>query len=151
MWYKKIGCIIIASSLFLAGCSDDPNVSNENRGRLAGGLAGAAIANEVSDDDMAPVVGALIGGYAGAEAGRNKDNQNRSEATKVFNSKLAQASTSWVDDSDNTKYTLSVSKPYQSGGKTCRPYTMKKSQNGAASSKNGIACLSTDKKVWTVA
>ena len=46
MWYKKIGCIIIASSLFLAGCSDDPNVSNENRGRLAGGLAGAAIANE---------------------------------------------------------------------------------------------------------
>ena len=141
----------MAVALMLTGCSDNPDVSNENRGRLAGGLGGAVIANQVSDDDMAPVVGALIGSYVGGEAGRQKDQQNQKSAANLLNSTLAKSNSTWTDQNDGTQYTMWVSQPYQKDGKTCRPYTLKKTQNGAASSKNGIACLTPDQKVWNLA
>lgn len=149
MRMKQAAGVLLALSMVLTGCSNDPNVSNENRGRLAGGLAGAAVANQISDDSMAPVVGALIGGYIGGEAGRNKDKENQNKAASTLNSALAKASSSWTDKTGNTQYTMSVSQPYQNNGKQCRPFTIKTTKNGSANVKKGIACLSNG--VWDVA
>jgi surface antigen len=143
---------VLAAILMLAGCSNNPNVSNENLGRLGGGLAGAAIGNQVSDSDMAPVVGALIGGYLGGEAGRQKDQENQQsqdKAASALNSTLAKANASWVDQKDQAQYSMTVSQPYESNGRKCRPFTIKRTLDGAANVQNGVACLSNG--VWEVA
>lgn len=143
---------VVAAILLLSGCSNDPNVSNENLGRLGGGLAGAAIGNQMSDDDMAPVVGALIGSYIGGEAGRNKDKenqQNQDKAAAAFNSTLAKANASWVDQKDQAQYNMTVSQAYESNGRKCRPFTIKRTLNGAANVQNGVACLANG--AWEVA
>lgn len=149
MQLKQSMAALLATTLMLSGCSNDPNVSNENLGRLGGGVAGALIGNKVSDSDAAPVIGAVVGSYIGGELGRNKDQQNDKQAATTLNSKLAKASSSWVNDVDQTQYTMTVSQPYQNSGKKCRPFTIKKSKDGASTVKNGIACL--DNGVWDMA
>jgi len=140
--------LTLSVACLLNGCfTEDPNASNENRGRLIGGLAGIIVADKVSNDDKAPAVGAVVGSYVGGEMGRQQDQKNRDKAAQLLNSTLAKASSTWTDD-DNTEYTFTASQPYQNNGNTCRPYTLKRQLNGAASTKNGIACLSADKKVW---
>lgn len=147
---KGVFCLITGCVVLLSGCSDNPNISNENLGRLGGGLAGAAVGAAASDGDAAPVVaGALVGSFIGGEMGRNKDKQNEEKAASVLNSTLAKATTKWTNPKSKTQYTMSVSQKYTTNGKTCRPFTVKKTANGAASSKNGIACL--DSGVWTLA
>ena len=147
---KKIFCLVTGCALLLSGCSNDPNVSNENLGRLGGGLAGAAVGAAASDGDAAPIVaGALVGSYIGGEMGRNKDKENQEKAASVLNSTLAKATTKWTDPKNKTQYTMSVSQKYTNNGKTCRPFTVKKTVNGAASSKNGIACI--DGGMWNLA
>ena len=148
MVYYQATSAFLAAAFLLTGCSVDPNVSNERRGAVGGALAGAVIANQVSDDNAAPVLGAIAGSLIGGEIGRQQDQRNQDQAAKTLNSTLAKASNTWVDDNDNTQYTFSVNQPYQNNGNTCRPYTLKRQLNGAASTKNGIACLSADKKVW---
>tara|TARA_B100001989_G_C24520407_1_gene455548 strand:+ start:971 stop:1420 length:450 start_codon:yes stop_codon:yes gene_type:complete len=145
---QSIG-VLLACSVILSGCSNDPNTSNENTGRLIGGVGGALVGNKVSDSDAAPVIGAVVGSYIGGELGRNKDQQNDKQAASTLNSKLAKASASWVNDVDQTQYTMTVSQPYQNSGKKCRPFTIKQSKGGASTVKNGIACL--DNGVWDMA
>ena len=129
--------LTLGVACLLNGCfTEDPNASNENRGRLIGGLTGIIVADKVSNDDKAPAVGAIVGSYVGGEMGRQQDQKNRDKAAST-----------WTDD-DSTEYTFTVNQPYQNNGNTCRPYTLKRQLNGAASTKNGIACLSADKKVW---
>ena len=149
MRMKKVWCLMAGCALFLSGCND-PNMSNENLGRLGGGLAGAAVGAAASDGDAVPVVaGALVGSYIGGEIGRNKDKQNEEKAASVLNSSLAKATTKWTNSKDKTQYTMSVSQKYTSNGKTCRPFTVKKVLNGSATSKNGIACI--DGGMWNLA
>lgn len=148
MAMKSIGAMVMGGMVLLSGCSDS-NVSNENLGRLGGGIAGAYIGSASSDSNVAPVVGAVVGSYIGGELGRNKDKENEEKAASVLNSSLAKASTQWTNTKDNAKYTMSVTQKYSNNGKTCRPYTIKKAQNGAMSSKNGIACVEGD--TWRLA
>lgn len=149
MQTKQSMMALLAMAMVLSGCSNDPNVSNENLGRLGGGVAGAVIGNQVSDDSIAPVIGAVVGSYIGGEMGRNKDQQNDQKAASALNSKLAKASSTWVNEVDQTQYTMTVSQPYQNSGRKCRPFSIKKTKNGASSVQNGIACL--DNGVWDMA
>ena len=151
MTHYKITSALLAAAILLTGCSNDPNVSNENRGRVVGAIGGAVIADQVSDDNLAPVLGAIAGGVIGGELGRQQDQRNQDQAAKTLNSTLAKASNTWTDDNDNTKYTFTVNQPYQNKDTTCRPYTLKRQVNGAASTKHGVACLTADKKAWKLA
>ncbi|MAV28331.1 MAG: hypothetical protein CMF43_00810 [Legionellales bacterium] len=151
MVYYQATSAFLAAAFLLTGCSDDPNVSNQRRGAVGGAVAGAVIANQVSDDNAAPVLGAIAGGLIGGELGRQQDQRNQDQAAKTLNSTLAKASNTWVDDNDNTQYTFTVNQPYQNKDTTCRPYTLKRQVNGAASTKHGVACLTADRKAWKLA
>ena len=140
--YKRTGLILWLSSV-LVGCSDS-NMSNENLGRLGGGVAGAVIGNQVSDSTAAPVIGAVVGSYVGSEMGRNKDKHNQevqAQSTAVLNSTLTKTSTTWTDPTGQTTYIMSVSEPFQNQEMTCRPYTLKTIKLGSETITNGVACL----------
>ena len=151
MVYYQATSAFLAAAFLLTGCSYDPNVSNQRTGQYVGAAAGAVIADQVSDDNAAPVLGAIAGSLIGGEIGRQQDQRNQEQAAKTLNSTLAKASNTWVDDNDNTQYTFSVNQPYQNKDTTCRPYTLKRQVNGAASTKHGVACLTADRKAWKLA
>lgn len=71
MTMRNIGTMVMGGMVLLSGCSDS-NVSNENLGRLGGGIAGAYIGSASSDSNVAPVVGAVVGSYIGGELGAIK-------------------------------------------------------------------------------
>lgn len=74
MKYARIAVMVVTAAALSACATDDPNRRAEI-GAVLGGVAGAAIGNNVSHATGGPYVGAAIGALAGGAAGHYMDRQ----------------------------------------------------------------------------
>lgn len=79
---RTLFVLLIAGTVGLAGCANNPYASNGTTadaggGALLGGLAGAVIGNQTGSPLAGAAVGAGLGGLAGYAVGHSQNSQNQ--------------------------------------------------------------------------
>ncbi|MEC8063938.1 MAG: glycine zipper 2TM domain-containing protein [Pseudomonadota bacterium] len=143
----------LTSLLLIAGCDNSRDSDNESAGRLLGGIAGAAIANDRTDGDpLGTVIGAMAGSYIGGQIGRDIDQSNRERMAIVLEKQPSNKTSKWIDPDTGVVYEMRPAAAYRNKQRICRPFTLKLHDpdgSGADYMHKGIACRGDD-GTWEV-
>ena len=94
---KKIGITLIAASLAVAGCANDP--SNSQKGAAIGAVMGALLGKATGDNDKSRYAwGAAVGAIAGGAIGGYMDKQE-----EALRSELSDTGVQVVREGDNLR------------------------------------------------
>ena len=121
---KILSAAALAAILALTGCA----TNNEQSGRVAGGLTGAAIGGLLGDATGwkgGAAVGAIVGGLAGqaigGHIGANMDRTDRLYMNRAINENYTGQKTVWVNPDTRKSYSVQPTRTYQGpSGQPCR-------------------------------
>lgn len=141
--YKKITAAVLSGAMVLglAGCD---NMTNQDVGTIAGGLAGAAIGSQFgggTGNALAIVGGTLAGAYLGNRVGRSMDQTDRNRMSSALNNTKDDEVSRWSNSDTNSTYTVEPTRSYQAdNNKVCREFTQKATIQGKEQVMYGTAC-----------
>ena len=146
---KSAYAISLAAILLLSGCD-----TNQQTGRIIGGIAGAGIGNQFGRGDgktVATVAGALIGSAIGEEIGKDIDEKNRARMAEVLEVSKSDVRSTWVDpDHAERSYVLIPKKAYKRSKRICRPFTLILTMDGKQYTREGVACRDPHTQDWRI-
>lgn len=144
---------LVATSLFLAGCSSMKDSPNQTGGAILGGIGGAAIGSMFGKGHgqlVGVAVGALAGSMLGSHIGRSMDETSQLKAQQTTQHTLEAIPTgqvqTWHNPDKGTSGTVQVQKTYQhpSTGSYCREYVQTVTIGGQTETLYGTACRQPD-------
>jgi surface antigen len=123
-------------------------------GAATGAVAGAALGGRGSGRIVGPAIGAVVGGIIGNEIGRSLDERDRQMAAAAEYRALEYgqpgAPTAWDNPQTHNRGQIVPGRPYQQGGRHCRPYTHTIYIAGQPQTARGTACRAPDGTWQTV-
>ena len=144
---KSSRCIgMLAALLLVSGCND-PNASNQEMGRITGGLLGGILGNAAGNNNnrtATTIAGVLIGSYIGADIGRKIDEKNQQKIALILEKGRSGKTISWEDPdekaSQTTVYVFEPQRAIRYHRQICRPYYMKVIVDNTIYIQRGLAC-----------
>ena len=147
---QKSGMLVLVLAFgLLAGCD-----SNREFGRVAGGIAGAGIGNQLGRGNnraFTTVVGAIIGSSLGERIGQDMDARNRERLAQVLESSRSNTQTTWVNpDRQGERFVVVPGRAFHRHKRICRPFTMTVTIDGETMVKRGVACRDRHQNRWVI-
>jgi surface antigen len=144
---KKIA--VILTSLFvsigLVGCS---NVTNQDMGTLAGGVAGGLLGSQLGGGTgklVAIGAGTLAGAYIGNKLGKNMDDTDKAKMNQAFENNQAGQPAYWRNNNTGTSYVVTPTQNVTvDGNQYCREYRSTAVVAGKKQQIYGTACRQPD-------
>ena len=133
----------LVSTGMLSGCA----MNQEQSGTLIGGAAGAAAGSAVGGGrgrTVAIILGALLGSQVGANIGRHMDEQDRVRTAEALEYKPTGQATTWRNPDQQTTYTVTPTRTYETAEGPCREFTMVAEVGGEPQQVYGTACRQAD-------
>lgn len=144
---KKTLFIIINLLTFinLAGCS---NVSNQDMGTLAGGVAGGLLGSQFGRGGgqlLAIGAGTLAGAFIGNKLGQNMDETDKLKMNKTFENNQVGQPAYWQNNRTGASYTVTPTQNVTvDGNQYCREYRSTAVVAGKKQQVYGTACRQPD-------
>ena len=141
--------ILIITSLLalinLTGCS---NVSNQDMGTLAGGVAGGLLGSQLGGGTgtlVAIGAGTLAGAYIGNKLGQNMDETDKLKLNNTFENNAAGQPAYWKNNKTGSTYKVTPTKNITvHGNRYCREYRSTADVAGKTQQIYGTACRQPD-------
>lgn len=118
---------IVATAILAAGlsaCAPSGNVTRQQVGTVAGGLAGGIIGTSVFHGDsqvFGAVGGAVVGGLLGSVIGADMDRQDRVNADQAMASVPVGQEATWTNSKTRTQYKVRpIRTYYRRDGRRCK-------------------------------
>ncbi len=144
---KKVVFIVVSllASIGLVGCT---NVSNQDMGTLAGGVAGGLLGSQFGKGGgqlLAIGAGTLAGAYIGNKLGQNMDETDRLKMNKTFENNQAGQPAYWQNSQTGNSYTVTPTQNVTvNGNPYCREYRSTAVVAGKKQQVYGTACRQPD-------
>ncbi|MCD6040187.1 MAG: hypothetical protein K0S27_1587 [Gammaproteobacteria bacterium] len=144
---KKLFFILVnlLAMVSLTSCS---NVSNQDMGTLAGGVAGGLLGSQFGGGAgqlVAIGAGTLAGAYIGNKLGQNMDETDKLKMTQTLETNAVGQPAYWKNNKTGTSYTVT---PTQNvtvhGNRYCREYHTNAVVAGKQQQVYGTACRQAD-------
>ncbi len=142
------GFLMLALSLLiLSGCA-----SQQQKGTIIGGVAGALIGSVIGDgsgQNIAIAAGAIAGSLIGSSIGQRFDEQDQS---RIAYSMQRNQRSSWTNSTTGHRYTVMPSSTLapSSSNQQCREFTVDTEIGNRTETAYGTACRQTDGS-WKIA
>lgn len=144
----KKALLIMANLLILihlAGCS---NVSNQDMGTLAGGVAGGLLGSQFgkgSGQLVAIGAGTLAGAFIGNKLGQNMDETDKLKMNRTFENNSVGQPAYWQNSRTGASYTVTPTQNVTiDGNRYCREYRSTAMVAGKKQQLYGTACRQPD-------
>lgn len=141
---KKFVLLLIATSLFVVGCSD---ISKQDIGTATGGVLGGVLGSQVgkgSGKVAATIAGTLVGAFIGGAVGKSMDDVDRMKMNQALEQTRTGNTASWTNPDSNVRYNVTPTKTYYRGNEPCREYTTTAIIGGKREKVYGTACRTSD-------
>jgi surface antigen len=144
---KKIVLIItsLLALMNLQGCS---NVSNQDMGTLAGGVAGGLLGSQLGGGAgkfLTIGAGTLAGAYIGNRLGQNMDENDKAKLNRTFENNAAGQPAYWTNTNTGASYKVTPTKNVTvHGNRYCREYRSTAEVAGKTQQIYGTACRQPD-------
>ncbi|MDD9797783.1 MAG: RT0821/Lpp0805 family surface protein, partial [Alphaproteobacteria bacterium] len=148
----RTGLIAVCLSALLVACAGDPNRKQKMGtllGAAIGGLAGAQV-GDGRGNKAAIALGAILGAMAGSAIGRQLDEADLQKMAQTTRTSIRQdpvgTSRSWQSSqNDNISGTVTPIRDYKNtDGTVCRDYRQTVTMDGQTQEQTGTACRQTD-------
>lgn len=137
--------INLLAFISLAGCS---NVSNQDMGTLAGGVAGGLLGSQFGRGGgqlLAIGAGTLAGAYIGNKLGQNMDETDKLKMNKTFETNQVGQPAYWQNSHTGASYTVTPTQNVTvDGNQYCREYRSTAVVAGKKQQVYGTACRQPD-------
>jgi YD repeat-containing protein len=133
---KTVVVVILVTLLF--SCA-----TKEKSGTVVGSTTGAA-AGAIIDDGGAGgiLLGAVLGGLIGREAGEELDQRDRRQINQALEYNPTGRSSSWQNPDNGRNYQVTPTETFQSNNRPCREFRM--DIDGQRDDVRGTACRRSD-------
>ena len=143
---KRIGVLLaIATALSLQGCA---SLDRGDQGQILGGVLGGVVGSQIgggSGRTMAIIVGSVAGSMIGREIGESMDERDRVNTAAALRDSRTGQGASWVNPDNGTRYTVTPTGTFESGGAPCRDFRVDADVGGEPNQPvSGTACLQSD-------
>jgi surface antigen len=136
---------ILSSALISAGLLG--GCTQRETGTVIGGVVGGAIGNQFghgAGNVAMTAVGAIAGSVIGGAIGQNMDDTDRLKTQQALESTRTNESRSWKNPDSGDRYTVTPTRTYSSGGRSCREYTTRAYIDGRNEVIHGTACRNAE-------
>lgn len=137
--------INLLAFISLAGCS---NVSNQDMGTFAGGVAGGLLGSQFGRGGgqlLAIGAGTLAGAYIGNKLGQNMDETDKLKMNKTFETNQVGQPAYWQNSHTGASYTVTPTQNVTvDGNQYCREYRSTAVVAGKKQQVYGTACRQPD-------
>jgi len=116
-------------------------------GAVVGGAVGGAVGASVGRGDargVAVVLGTVVGAVVGSEIGRAIDDEDRGCIGHSLELARTGQTIRWTNADNGVGYTLTPTRNFDLGGRSCRVFTTRLVSGGVERSFEGKACRSAD-------
>lgn len=144
---KKIACIMMSllTAIGLSGCA---NVTNQDMGTLAGGVAGGLLGSQFGGGTgklVAIGVGTLAGAFIGNKLGQNMDASDKAKMNAAFENNSVGQPAYWQNSNTGASYTVTPTQNVTvNGNQYCREYRTVAVVAGKKQQVYGTACRQPD-------
>lgn len=136
--WASITTLVVA----LSGCALTEG-NQEGTGAVIGGALGGILGSQVgsgSGNTAAIIVGTLAGAAIGSRIGRTMDEVDRMKMAQALETQPTGAPTRWVNPDNNTSYTVTPTRTFETAQGPCRDFTMDALIDGRTEQVTGQAC-----------
>lgn len=143
---KGMGVLLaLATAMSLQGCA---SLDRSDQGQIIGGVVGGVLGSQIGGGTgrtIAIIVGSIAGSVIGERIGQSMDDTDRlNTAVALRDSRTGQGST-WVNPDNGTRYTVTPTRTFESGGAPCRDFRVDANVGGEPNQQvSGTACLQSD-------
>lgn len=148
---RLLSTVVLTLSLSMAACTAQG--PREESGMVIGGLLGGALGAQAGDHHVRPIAiiaGALIGASIGGSIGYYMDETDRLRAGQTLETVRTGVPSSWRNPDTGAQYQFTPTRTYETRGGPCREYTMKAFIGGKREEVYGTACRQPDGS-WKIA
>lgn len=147
----KMFAIILALSLFTAGCADGPG-PKQSAGAVGGAVLGGLLGSQIGGGSgrlWATGAGAVLGALAGSEIGRSLDQADKTYMARTTQATLEHTETgrtsTWANPDTGHSGTVTPVDTYQrDDGTYCREFQQTVTVGGDMQQAHGTACRQPD-------
>ncbi len=143
---KRIGVLLaLASPIALQGCA---SMDRADQGEIVGGVVGGLLGSQIGDGSgqtIAIIVGSIAGSMIGRQVGERMDETDRFNTAAALRDSRTGQGTTWINPDNGTRYTVTPTRTFDSGGAPCRDFRVDANVGGEPNQQvSGTACLQSD-------
>jgi surface antigen len=126
--------------------------NREEIGAVVGGVIGGAVGARTSSEEnrtVAVIIGTAIGALVGSRIGRELDDADRGCFGHALEIGPAGSAVRWTNAATGVSYVLTPGAGAESGGQSCRKFSLTAARGSATEKRTGTACRG-DGGTWSI-